>query len=72
MNNGSCICSSCGWKFRSLSSFDMHRTGSYASTLWEPARRRCLSVAEMERKGMRLNEHDAWTTGIEFAKKMAA
>jgi hypothetical protein len=68
MNNGACICSSCGQRFRSLSAFDMHRTGSYTSTLWEQARRRCLTVAEMAAKGMQRNEHGAWTTGVEFAK----
>lgn len=71
MNNGSCRCESCGQRFRSVSAFDMHRTSSYTSTLWEPARRHCLSAAEMAAKGMHLNEHCAWTTGVEFAKKAA-
>jgi len=72
MANSSCRCEACGERFRSLSAFDFHRTGSYTSTLWERARRRCLSVAEMAARGMRRNEHGVWTTGIEFAKTIAA
>jgi hypothetical protein len=49
----------------------MHRTGSYTSTLWEQARRRCLTVAEMSARGMKQADNGAWTTGIEFAKKAA-
>ena len=72
MNNGSCVCTNCGHRFRSLSAFDFHRTGSYTSTLWEQARRRCLTPVEMTQRGMRKNEHDTWTTGVDFAKKIAA
>ena len=30
------------------------------------------AVAEMERRGMRLNENDTWTTGCKFPPRMAA
>jgi hypothetical protein len=69
MNNGSCRCESCGQRFRSLTAFDMHRTGGY-TTLW-PADRRCVTQLEMRAKGMKRNEHGAWTTGREFAKVAA-
>jgi hypothetical protein len=69
--SGICRCESCGQWFRSVSAFDFHRTGSYTTTLWEPARRRCLTPGEMAKRDMRLNEHGVWTTGVEFAKKAA-
>jgi hypothetical protein len=68
--NGSCRCDVCGQRFRSLTSFDMHRTGAYARGR-EKHTRRCLRVEEMAAKGMRRNDHDAWTTGREFMKVAA-
>lgn len=62
MNNGSCCCEGCGERFRSLTAFDMHRTGKYARGR-ERHTRRCLSVAEMQAKGMGQTDHGAWTTG---------
>ena len=40
-------CSACGEYFTRNSVFDKHRTGAFT-----PPERRCLSVAEMEEKGM--------------------
>jgi len=70
MSNGSCRCDACGLRFRSLSAFDMHRTGEYAGTARTKHTRRCLSVAEMVAKGMRQagnTDNGAWTTGVSFA-----
>jgi hypothetical protein len=66
MSNGSRRCGACGQRFRSLSAFDMHRTGEYARTARQKHSRRCLSVAEIVTKGMRQAGNGAWTTGLTF------
>jgi hypothetical protein len=71
VSNGSCRCDACGLRFRSLSAFDMHREGDYSGTSRRKHTRRCLSVEEMAAKGMRRNDHGAWTTGREFTKAAA-
>jgi hypothetical protein len=66
-------CGGCGKVFSSLSSFDMHRVGSYGDPIIEkghvigytPTARRCLSAQEMRDKGMLLNERGVWTTGFD-------
>lgn len=67
-------CGPCKLVFSSLGAFDMHRVGSYGDPIYEkgrivgytPCERRCLSVEEMQQKGMVLNERGHWTTGITF------
>lgn len=59
---GSWHCEACGKGSRSLSAFDMHRTGSYAR---RKDTRRCLNTKEMRAKGMRQASNGAWVTGIE-------
>jgi len=49
----------------------MHREGDYSGTSRRTHTRRCLSVEEMAAKGMRRNDHGAWTTGREFTKAAA-
>lgn len=48
-----CRCSACGLTFRSVSGFDRHRIGP-------PATRRCLTPAELEAAGWRLNAAGLW------------
>ena len=60
---GSWRCESCEKGFRSLSAFDMHRTGEYRR---RNHTRRCLSTAEMQARGMRLADNGAWVTGVEY------
>ena len=45
----------CGEYFNSTYSFDLHRTG-------DPDSRRCLTVAEMEARGMSRNAAGFWIT----------
>lgn len=49
-----CQCAACGEYFLSVSGFDRHRVGP-------PEDRRCLSNAEMRRKGMALDACNRWT-----------
>lgn len=60
---GSWGCEACGKGFRSLSSFDMHRTGGYG----KKCTRHCLSTEEMVAKGMCQQPNGAWSSGITFA-----
>jgi len=48
-------CPSCQEYFNSSGTFDRHRTGSY-----DPPQRRCLSIQEMEAKGMSKNKSGYW------------
>lgn len=48
-------CPSCLQLFNTNRGFDQHRTGSH-----EKQQRHCLSVAEMDAKGMVKNEHGFW------------
>jgi hypothetical protein len=49
------ICSACGATFPSVSSFDLHRTGSFLQ-----GTRRCLRADEMRARGMVRNEKGWW------------
>ncbi|MDT9694142.1 hypothetical protein Q5762_38595, partial [Streptomyces sp. P9(2023)] len=42
---------------------DMHRTGKHGQ-ITGPARRRCLTEAEMLDRGMTRNRSGQWTTGL--------
>jgi hypothetical protein len=48
----------------------MRHVGRHTAGLWKSDR--SITVAEMERNGMRMNEHDTWTTGREFVKVATA
>jgi hypothetical protein len=50
-----CQCSVCLLYFNSTAAFDKHRTGDWLD-------RRCLSISEMEAKGMALNARSFWVT----------
>jgi hypothetical protein len=47
-------CPGCLEYFNTTAGFERHRTGSYEN------RRRCLTAAEIEAKGMIKNEHGFW------------
>ncbi len=48
-----CRCCACGLSFTSSFAFDKHRVGSFAVELQgTPQGRRCLTIAEMKRRGM--------------------
>src|SRR5689334_16629275 len=64
--NGQCLCSSCGERFYSMTAFDMHRAGEFASGR-KHSTRRCLSVDEMQLNGMATTAKGVWTTGRHFA-----
>ncbi|MGO4984986.1 hypothetical protein, partial [Collinsella sp. Sow4_E3] len=49
--------------FTSTTSGDMHRTGKHGQ-ITGPARRRCLTEAEMLDQGMTRNRSGQWTTGL--------
>lgn len=49
-------CPSCSLHFRSSKAFDKHRTGQFGID------RRCLTVPEMEVKGMSTNSQGFWIT----------
>jgi hypothetical protein len=51
-----CRCASCGEHFNSTGAFDEHRTGDYGKN------RRCLTSAEMQKRGMRLSAEGWWLT----------
>jgi hypothetical protein len=70
MSNGFYICASCGQPLSSLTAFGMRHVGRHTAGLWKSDR--SITVAEMERNGMRMNEHDTWTTGREFVKVATA
>ena len=61
--NGICTCEACGERFLSLTAFDLHRTGKFSGMSGRKHTRRCLSVAEMIRRGMRQRAEGSWTTG---------
>lgn len=48
-------CASCLEYFNTNRGFDAHRTGSHTN-----GARHCLTVAEIEAKGMKLNEKGFW------------
>lgn len=51
------LCTGCGRKFRSVSAFDLHRTGSYYRR-----ERKCISEAEMIQKGMVQQKNGCWSS----------
>ena len=61
-------CPSCLEYFNSNTGFDSHRTGSHTNF-----KRRCLTVAEIEAKGMKLNPQGFWTFPVseKDAERMA-
>lgn len=70
MSNGNCRCEPCGLRFYSMTAFDMHRTGSYASGR-DKHTRRCLTTAEMRAKGMALSDKNVWNSG-QFGARLKA
>ena len=61
MSGGSWQCEACGKGFRSLSAFDMHRTGEYGSGRRKLSTRRCMTTAEMRDKRMIVQANGAWS-----------
>jgi hypothetical protein len=56
-------CPGCGELFNSTYSFDLHRFGEHGVYVGE-VRRRCLTVAEMEAKGMTKNKNGWWISSV--------
>lgn len=54
-------CTGCCQTFTGQSAGDMHRTGDHAVSVG-PNRRRCLTVEEMEERGMAQNGKGHWMT----------
>lgn len=52
-------CPSCLEYFNTNAGFDAHRTGSHTNQ-----QRRCLSVEEIEGKGLKLNVNGFWTLPV--------
>ncbi|WP_160803633.1 hypothetical protein [Nitrosomonas sp. GH22] len=59
-------CPTCNEYFNSTAAFDKHRTGKYGVD------RRCLTVQEMNNKGMSKNDAGFWITSTMPAKAYAA
>lgn len=60
-------CPACGEWFNSTSAFDSHRTGGFGKLAkdgkpGQPAKRRCLSLTEMQEKGFVRNDELYWIT----------
>lgn len=51
-------CPTCGEYFNSNASFDKHRIGKFGED------RRCMTVEEMQAKGMCKNSADFWVTAL--------
>jgi hypothetical protein len=62
---GVCECAGCGERFKSVTSFDRHRTGPQDA-------RRCLSPAEMRARGMSVNAHGQWVASVRAPAARAA
>lgn len=69
MSGGSWKCEGCGKGFRSVTAFDMHRTGDYAK---RNHTRRCLPTAEMREKGMIMQPNGAWSGPARIESEPAA
>ena len=69
MNLGTsrCQCPACGEYFNRVSTFDRHRSGSYAKPGEWSGDRRCLTVSEMQAKGWMKNSAGFWITGRRLA-----
>ena len=59
-------CTICHETFNGTHVGDMHRTGDHG-VKEGPSRRRCLTVDEMEAKGMQRNKLGYWTTGRDLS-----
>lgn len=57
LTGAKCQCSACGEFFNSVSMFDLHRVGSYATFAKD---RRCLTADEMLAKGYLKNAAGFW------------
>lgn len=55
-----CMCRGCGELFNSTSTFDRHRTGTFAPLGAWAHNRRCLTPAELEAKGWCRNGASFW------------
>lgn len=55
-------CTVCHETFSGTTAGDKHRTGDH-NTYSGPSRRRCLSGAEMRKRGMEQNARGVWTNG---------
>lgn len=55
------LCRPCGQTFTSTTAGDLHRVGDHAVSVG-PNRRRCLTVEEMEARGMVRNQRGHWMT----------
>lgn len=58
-------CPVCHETFTGTKPGDMHRVGRHGVASG-PDRRRCLTPAELESKGMTTNRNGYWTTGNKF------
>lgn len=56
MSRSECAC--CGEIFTSISSFDLHRIGRFEHR----KARRCMTIREMQARGVTRNERGMWTT----------
>lgn len=59
-------CTVCHETFNGTHVGDMHRVGDHGVKTG-PNRRRCLTVDEMEAKGMKRNRLGYWTTGCDLS-----
>jgi hypothetical protein len=53
-------CQGCKQYFNSTYAFDLHRRGTYGVD------RRCLTITEMEDKGMLINGDGFWISGVNY------
>ncbi|AET91704.1 hypothetical protein BYI23_B010970 [Burkholderia sp. YI23] len=63
-------CPACEAYFNSTAAFDAHRTGPFGQG-GLPAQRRCLTLDEMQAKGMTLNVAGFWITEAKSAAAVA-
>ena len=57
-----CQCAKCGHYFSRTSTFDKHRTGSFAQPGEWSGTRRCMTADEMTAKGLSRNADGVWIT----------
>lgn len=58
-----CRCCACGLPFNSAYAFDKHRVGSFDRELQgTPKGRRCMTIAEMKRRGMVRTANGGWAS----------
>ena len=63
-----CECTDCGEPFNRVSTFDKHRTGSFAKPGEWAGTRGCMTPGQMAAKGWRKNDAGWWVTGGGFWK----